>query len=37
MPNETLIVVSAVVAVFAVFLLVLAWAEARTRNTSPSK
>jgi hypothetical protein len=37
MPNETLIVVSAVVAVFAAFMVVLAWAEARTRNTTPSK
>jgi hypothetical protein len=37
MPTETLIVVSAVLGAFALFLLVLAWAEARTRNIPRSK
>jgi hypothetical protein len=32
MPTETVIVVSAIVATFAAFALVLAWAEFRTRR-----
>jgi hypothetical protein len=37
MPTETLIVVSAVLGAFALFVVVLAWAEARTRNIPRTK
>jgi hypothetical protein len=37
MPTETLIVVSTVLAIFAAFVMVLAWAEARTRNIPRTK